>query len=178
MQLLNNPFLLSQILIAIALISDIISFQLKKREHILVFLTFSSLLIATHYLFLEEINAAILFFFSFASFITATKTTNKKFLYAFMILYILPITLNYTSWTDLVIFTGLYIGLIARFQKNDKHLRILMMIATSIVITYNAIIFTPMGVLIELVFLSSNIIGYYRHHIKKRPVLEEHKRIL
>lgn len=45
-------------------------------------------------------------------------------------------------------------------------MRKLMMVGTSIVIVYNAIIFSPMGVITEGTFLISGIIWYYRHYIK------------
>ena len=163
-----DTFLLSQLLIGFALISDIISFQVRKREHILIFLVTSAFLIAVHYLLLGKITAGILVFLSFASFITARKTTNKKYLYFFMILYLIPILLTYDAFVDTVIFIGMYVALIARFQENDKQLRILMMVATSIIITYNALIFTPMGVLLETIFLISNIVGYYRYYVRER----------
>jgi len=42
-----------------------------------------------------------------------------------------------------------------------------MMCGTSCIIVYNFLVFSPVGVLLELVFLASNFVGYYRHYLKK-----------
>ena len=43
-----------------------------------------------------------------------------------------------------------------------------MMAGTFLIIIYNAVIFSPMGVIAETSFLLSNIIAYYRHYIKNK----------
>ena len=133
----------------------------------LIFLSISSLLITFHYFFLNEIIAGILLLFSFSSYVVATKTSSKKWMYFFLIITLIPFALMYSSWTDIVIFIGTYIAIIARFQENDKKLRQQMIIATAVIILYNIIIFSPKGALLVSAFLASNTVGYYTHHIRK-----------
>ena len=52
-------------------------------------------------------------------------------------------------------------------QKKGKPMRKIMMAGTSLAVIYNIIIFSPMGAIVEGLFLASNILGYYRHYIKK-----------
>lgn len=49
-----SAFLLSQILIGIAFIGDIASFQFKKRQVTLALFAFSAYLISTHYFLLDQ----------------------------------------------------------------------------------------------------------------------------
>ncbi len=53
-----SPFLLSQILAGLALCSDIVSFQLKKRAHILLCFIISCLLLSIHFICLDHWTAA------------------------------------------------------------------------------------------------------------------------
>ena len=160
-------FIFSQIFVFFAILSDILSFQYKQRKKVLFFIALSSLLIGIHYFLLGEINAGILLMFSFLSSVISIFTSNKKYLYIFFILYLIPITLNYSTPTDLLIFVGIYLGLISKFQSKDEHLRIIMMIASLFVISFDIIIFSPLAIILDSIFLISNIVGYYRFYIKK-----------
>ena len=46
-------------------------------------------------------------------------------------------------------------------------MRKIMMLGTFIIMSYNVIIFSPLGAVLEGVFLFSNLLGYYRHYLKK-----------
>ena len=160
-------FIISQILVLCAIFTDYISFQFKNREKILLTLSISSLLVAVHYLLLNQINAFIFEVFILIAFLSSAYTTNKKVLYLFLVVFLLPLVFNYSSSLDILIFIGVYISLIAKFQEDDKIIRILTMIGTIFIISYNIIIFTPFGVILELMYLLSNISGYYKYYIKK-----------
>jgi hypothetical protein len=167
----QNSFIISQILVWIAIFTDFLWFQFKERKKVLLVLTLSVLLIALHYLFLNELNAFYLMMISMVSFLVSSFTYNKKIMMLFFVLYLFPIILNYTSWLDVILFIARYLMLIAIFLKNDKHLRILFMWATCFTIIFNILVFTPVWVLLEVIFLGSNILGYFKHYIKKDKVL-------
>ena len=164
---LEITFIISQILVILAMILDYLSFQQKKRKKMLLILGFSAMLIAFHYLLLNQINAFILIIISTLSFFVSAYTTNPKILSIFFALYLIPIILNFTQIVDTLLFIALYIILLAKFLSNDKFIRILIMNGTSLVIIYNIMIFSPMGIVLELVFLISNFSGYYKYYIKK-----------
>ena len=167
----QNSFIISQILVWIAIFTDFLSFQFKERKKVLLILTISAFLITIHYGLLWEINAFYLMLISTISFLVSSFTHNEKIMILFFILYIFPIALNYTSSIDIILFVGLYIMLVAKFMKNDKYLRISVMWATCCLILFNILVFTPGGVILEILFLWSNILGYYKHYIKKDKVL-------
>lgn len=160
-------FIISQILVLCAIVTDYVSFQFKNRKKILLTLSISSFLVAVHYLLLNQINAFIFEVFILIAFLSSAYTTNKKVLYLFLVVFLLPLVFNYSSSLDILIFIGVYISLIAKFQEDDKIIRILTMIGTIFIISYNIIIFTPFGVVLELAYLLSNISGYYKYYIKK-----------
>lgn len=161
-------FWISQFLIFIAIITDFLSFQVKERKNVLLLLTISAFLITIHYFLLWKINAWILLTISTLSFLVSSFSHNKKWMWLFFVLYPIPIIFNYTEIWDLILFFALYIVLIAKFQKDDKTVRLGIMLATLFSITYNIIIFTPMWVVLEILFLGSNIVWYWKHYIKKK----------
>ncbi len=161
---LTLSFIISQILVGIAILTDFISFQFKDRKYVLLTLTFSSLLITLHYFLLWEVNAEIILSISFLSFLVSSFSHDKRWMYLFLILYLIPIVFNYSESRDLILFFAMYIILIWKFQSNDKIVRLSIMLGTSFVILYNVLIFTPMWVILEVLFFSSNAIGYIKHY--------------
>ncbi len=164
---LTLTFILSQIAMFLAMGLDFLSLQFKKRKQIYLTLVFSASLISAHYFLLNKITAGIIVFFSVLRFLTYMFTTNKKYLIIFLILNTFALIYTYTEIYDFIIYIGLFIFIVGNFQKNDKLMRKQMMVGTSLLILYNAIIFSPMGIIAEISFLLGNITGYYRHYIKK-----------
>ncbi|MBK1663513.1 hypothetical protein CKO10_03215 [Rhodospirillum rubrum] len=161
-------FLLSQIFVTIAILFDFLSLQYKARKKTYLCLIISASLICVHYFLLGNLAAGTLVALTVIRFIVCYYTTNKGFLLLFMLLNVVSIFLTYQSAIDLIIFTGSMIFMIGNFQKNNKLMRILMMIGTSLYLSYNIIIASPMAVVLEGLFLVSNFIGYYRHYVKIR----------
>ena len=81
--LTQNSFIISQILVWIAIFTDFLWFQFKERKRVLLVLTISVLLIALHYLFLNELNAFYLMMISMLSFLVSSFTYNKKIMMIF-----------------------------------------------------------------------------------------------
>jgi hypothetical protein len=125
-------------------------------------------MISAHYFFLGRTTAGIIVLFSVLRFITCYFTIDKKFMYLFLTLNTIALIFTYKDAYDLIVYVGVGTIIIGNFQNNDKNMRKIMMIGTSLVIVYNVIVFSPMGVLAESLFLTSNIIGYYRHYIRKK----------
>ena len=167
---LSTPFIISQIAITIAMIFDFLSLQYKKREQTFLCLMVSSALISAHYFLLGKTAAGVIVAISVLRFLTCCFTTNKKFLFIFVAFNTISLLFTYKNPTDLIIYIGLIIFIISNFQSDNKLMRKLMMIGTMFVILYNAIILSPMGVVMESSFLISGFIGYYRHYIKNKKI--------
>jgi hypothetical protein len=166
-----HGFLISQILVWIAIFTDFLSFQFKDRKKVLLILTVSSLLIALHYLLLWEINAFYLVLISMVSFLVSAYTYDKKIMLWFFILYLVPIVLNYSNLIDIILFIAMYIMLFAKFIKDDKYIRIYIMLATCFGLLFNILIWTPVWILLQILFLWSNIIWYYKHYLRNNKEL-------
>lgn len=159
-------FIISQVAMFIAMGFDFLSLQYKKREHTFLCLIVSASLISAHYFLLNKIAAGVIVSISVLRFITCYFTTNKKYLFIFIALNTISLFFTYKDPTDLIIYVGLIIFIIGNFQEDNRLMRKLMMGGTSLIVVYNAIIFSPMGVIAESVFLISGFIGYYRHYVK------------
>jgi len=164
---LTNTFIISQIAVFIAMIFDFASLQFKKREYTFLCLIVSAALISTHYFLLSRFAAGVIVFFSVLRFTTCYFTTNKKFLVLFLVLNTVSLFFTYKDAYDFIIYAGSFIFIIGNFQKDNKLMRKQMMIGTSLFIIYNALVGSPMGTLTEASFLTSNLIGYYRHYVRK-----------
>ena len=163
---LTIPFLISQVAISLAMGFDFLSLQYKKREHTFLCLIVSASLISIHYFLLDKIAAGVIVSISVLRYITCYFTTNKKYLFIFIALNTVSLFFTYKTPSDLIIYIGLIIFIIGNFQEDNKLMRKIMMCGTSIIILYNAIIFSPMGVIAEGSFLISGFIGYYKHYVK------------
>jgi len=165
---LSFSFILSQVLMFGALIFDFLSLQYKKRKTTYALLVVSASLISAHYFLLGKTAAGVIVSISVLRFITCYFTTNKKYLFLFITLNTISLFFTYQEIFDLIIYTGLVVFIVGNFQENNKLMRKLMMIGTSLIVFYNAVIFSPMGVIAEGSFLISNFIGYYRFYIKRK----------
>lgn len=167
---LTLPFIISQIAVSIAMVFGFLSLQYKKREYIFLCLIVSAILISIHYFLLNKIAAGVIVCISVFRFITCYFTTNKKYLFIFIALNTISLFFTYQEPSDLIIYIGLIIFIVGNFQADNKLMRKLMMGGTSLIVLYNAIIFSPMGLISESSFLISGFIGYYRYYIKNIKV--------
>lgn len=163
------PFIISQLLMICAMFTDFFSFQFKDRKKTVIFLAISCILIWLHYFFLWKLSAWIITSISAIRYITTYFTTNKKVLILFIICNTIVLFLTYKESIDLLFYAWTTIWIIWSFQdqKHNKLMRLLMMCWTINIIIYNTLIFSPMAIATEVLFLSSNIIWYYRFYIKK-----------
>jgi len=170
---LSVPFVISQIAMLIAIVFDFLSLQYKKREQTFLCLIVSASLISAHYFLLNKTAAGIIVLISVLRFVTCYFTTNKKYIYLFVGLNTISLFFTYKELFDLIIYIGIIIIIVGNFQANNKLMRKLMMVGTAIIILYNTIIFSPMGIVAEGLFLTSNFIGYYRYYLRNKKSNEQ-----
>jgi len=163
-----TPFLLSQILIGFAICFDMFSFQFKDRNKIVFCLFCSAILISSHFILLEQYTAAGLTAIAAVRFIISIYSTSKKFMFVFLATSFIVTFITYSGVLSILSYLGASVNTVASFCKEDKHLRIIMIVGTLFWILHNYLANTPAAMLMELLFLSSNLVGYYRHYI--RPV--------
>lgn len=165
---LTYAFFASQVLAGIAIIADVFSFQFKQRKKIIIFFLIAASCIALHYFLLERYVAAGIVSLWLIRFFVAYHSTWEYWKYIFITLFVITTIVFFKDYYDILILTSMSLSTIASFRKDDHSLRLLMMWGTMTTIIYNIFIFTPMWVLLESIFLLSNIVGYYRHYLSKK----------
>ena len=165
---LTLTFLASQLFAVVAIIADVFSFQFKERKKIIIFFMIAASCIGVHYLLLERYAAAMIIGAWIIRFFVSYHRTDAYLMYAFSVLFAIITYLFYKDIYDVIILIWMVFVTIWVFQKDDKYLRQFMMCGTSCIIVYNFLIFSPMWVILESIFLWSNLVWYYRHYIKKK----------
>ncbi len=159
-------FVLSQILVGIAICTDILSFQFKERKHIVYCLLVSCTLISVHFMCLNHWTAACLGLVATLRFATSLFSTSKIFMAIFITASVIFSALTYEGLLSILGCTGAIFGTTASFCKEDKQLRQLMFIGTSFWLVHNYLAGSPGAVLMESLFIGSNLVGYFRYYIR------------
>lgn len=163
-----SDFLLSQILIGIAICTDTLSFQFKERKKIVACLLISCTLISAHFMLLGHWTAACLGLIAAVRFTTSMFSTSKKLMGLFVFATIVISIFTYDGLLSVLGCMGGIFGTIASFCKEDKLLRQLMLVGTSLWIVHNFLANSPAAVLMEAIFISSNLVGYFRFYIRPK----------
>ena len=168
-----SAFLLSQILIGIAVCFDLVSFQFKDKKNIIKCFICAVTLIGIHFALLEQWTGAGLMALGAVRYFTSLYTTSKKMALLFCISTLVITFFTYAGLASIISCTAALIQNVAAFSNNDKRLRQLMIVGTSLWLTHNIVIGSPTAVLLEALFLSSNLIGYYRYYLKPAKTAEQ-----
>ena len=167
-----SDFLLSQILIGIAILTDTLSFQFKERKKIVACLLVSCTLISVHFMLLGHWTAACLGLVAAVRFTSSIFSTSKKLMGLFVFTTIIISIFTFEGLLSILGCAGGIFGTVASFCKEDKLLRQLMLVGTCLWLVHNILAGSPGAVLMEVIFISSNVVGYFRFYIlPKRQVL-------
>lgn len=156
--------MLSQVLLCVTIVFDLASFQFKNRQVILSCFFIAALFNAMHFFLLEKWTAAGLMALGSIRYFTSIFITSKKAAIPFMLISIVVSFVTYEGLLSILACAGSLLKTLAAFCKTDKHLRYLMMVGTLCWILHNYLAGSPVGVLMESLFLISNFIGYYRFY--------------
>ncbi len=162
-----SPFIISQILVGIAICFDLLSFQFKERPHIIACLIISCILISCHFALLGHWTATGLGLLATIRFLTSLFTTSKRIMGLFMCASIAVSAVSFGGLLSILSCLGSLFGTAGTFCKEDKRLRQLLLIGTSLWLVHNILAKSPAAVLMEALFISSNLVGYYRFYLKR-----------
>ncbi len=162
-----SEFLLSQLIAGGALTAALLTFQFKRNEYILVAFAVMSSLISLHFYVLGEYTASAIVALSVARFITSIFSKHYAFMYLFLALTILVGWLTYAEWYNLIAIAAGLLGVTATFQQEDRRLRTIMMTSNATMALHDAIVWTPVGIAVDLTVFFSGVIGYYRYYVQK-----------
>ena len=160
-------FALSQILAFIAIGFDLLSFQFKERRQIIACLIVSCLLIAVHFALLGHWTAMGLGGLAAIRFIVSYHTTSKKMMAVFIAASLLIAITTFHGLLSVLSCLGSVFGTVGSFCKEDKQLRQALLVGTSLWLVHNWLAGTPTAVLMEALFIGSNLLGYYRYYYRR-----------
>jgi len=160
-------FAISQILVVIAIGFDLLSFQFKERQRIIACLIVSCLLIAVHFALLGHWTAMGLGGLAAVRFIASYCTTSKKVMALFIAASLVIAATTFHGVLSVLSCLGSIFGTIGSFCKEDKQLRQVLLVATSLWLIHNVLAGTPTAVLMEALFIGSNLLGYYRYYYRR-----------
>ena len=161
-----SAFVLSQLLIGVAFLIDLASFQFRERCYVLMCLAAAACLIGVHFWLLDAYTAAFLGFLAALRFITALFSRSPLLLMLFLGVVLVNAVLTWVGVMSLLATVGSLISTTAAFLHSDRGFRIMMMIASLFWIAHNAVAQSPAAIALESFFLLSNLVGYYRHHLR------------
>ena len=161
-----SAFALSQLLIGVAFVIDMASFQFRQKRHVLMCLAFAASLIGTHFLLLEIYTAAVLGFVAAARFITALFTQSRRLYLVFVAAVLINAWFTWAGLLSALGTLGALLSTTAAFSGTDQRFRLVMMASSIIWVLHNSLAGSPAALALECVFLGSNMVGYYRFYLR------------
>lgn len=163
MSLELTPFLISQILAVGTLIAGMAAFQFRERTVILRGWFVAALFGSAHFWFLGAYEACLLVGVTALRFLVSSFTTDRRAYFFFMALALAGFVFTYQSLLSLLPLAATLVGTWGSFQGTDRAVRWSMFGAQACWVTFNIIIWSPVAILVEVMFFSSNLIGMLRH---------------
>lgn len=168
-----SPFIWSQVAATFMLCFDLASFQFKGRKEILLCLVISSAFNAAHFVMLGQSAAGAIIFVSVLRFLVSYFSTSQWWMGICMILSVASTLMGSFTFVTIFALLGSLINTWAAFRPGDYLLRIGMLVGISFWILHNVLVWTPVGILVECIFLTSNLIGLWRFYGRSRPIVVE-----
>ena len=168
--MIRDMFYVAQLFGIIALIVLMISFQNNKKETLLKYQIFSSLLFALQYLFLNAISGCLMNIMTMVRNIIYKKFNDRipiKYLILVIICMIILSAFSYNGLISLLPTLAVILYSIALWQKNLTITRIIEIISCSLFIIYNIKVLAISGLVSTFIEMFSAIIAIYKFDIKK-----------
>jgi len=159
---LESPFLWSQLLAGLAFAAGISAFQLQQRQSILVCWFVSATLNASHFWVLGQTAAALFVGFTAVRFLVAAYYPRPSLMWIFLSVSSLLLWLTYQTPLQLLPYFAAIVGTFGSFQHKVLWVRSCMAMGACAWICHNILVGSPVAVAMELAFLASNLLGFWR----------------
>lgn len=113
-------------------------------------------------------TAAFLGLLAVARYSSSIFTTSVSVMWIFLVIILAISFFSFEGLLSVLSCVATALTTIAAFSKNDKRLRQLMLIGTMVWIAHNYIAGSPGAVLMEAIFIVSNLVGYFRYYIRPK----------
>jgi hypothetical protein len=166
-----SAFVISQILAGLTLITGMAAFQFKERTYILRGWCLAASLAAAHFFILGSNEAGLLVAVTALRFLVSSFTTDTRLMYLFLALAVGGFALTYQSPVSFLALTATFIGTVGSFHGSEKAVRFSMMATEILWGIHNLIVWSPVAVLMEVLFFTSNLVGLLRHRRARESAL-------
>ena len=164
-------FYIAQLFGIIALVVLIMSFQKNKKDTLLKYQIFSSLLFALQYLFLNAISGCLMNLMSLIRNFIYKKFNDKIPIIYLILIIICMIILSLMSYKGIISLLPTFAVIlysVALWQKNLTITRIIEIISCSLYIIYNIKVLAISGLISTFIEMFSAIIAIYKFDIKNQ----------
>ncbi|WP_158220711.1 YgjV family protein [Paraferrimonas haliotis] len=161
-----SPFLLSQLLVLVTIVLECVAMQLKRPNRLLLLLSISCLFNGFHFYLLEQPTAAYIFWFSSLRFLICARWKYSWLAYVSIAISSAICMATFIGVLSLIGLLGTVLMTLGSFHKDDQTMRLLMTSGSFIWLVHNVMLGTPLGMVLELIFVVSGVIGWYRLHCK------------
>lgn len=170
-------WIINQVFATIGLLFVILAFQQKEAKRIILFYTLATLFVLIGMCVYGNVSSIILcavgLLRNLVTLYYAYKPDTKRIvkLIASIILIAMLITFNIIFWDNYLNILSMVIGItavITFMQKNAAIIRKLSVLFELLLVTYFALLLSPINVIMEILGLTSVIVGIIRLDIKKK----------
>ena len=166
-----TPFVLSQIFAGLTLLTGMAAFQLRERVHILRGWFLAAAFAAIHFYLLGSVEACLLVAVTATRFLISSFTTDSRLMWLFLLLSVIGFAWTYESPVSLLALAATIIGTVGSFHGTEKAVRFSMMATEILWAIHNIIVWSPVAIMMEVLFFSSNLLGLLRHRKVRESAL-------
>jgi len=165
----------AQIVGIVGMVLSLLSFQLKKRKHIMLFQMTASLMFSAQLFMVGAITGGCLDMISFIrTLIFANNNkkwaSSKWWLFGFIAVMIATGLLTWKDGWSVLPIIGSILSTVALWMKQEKHIRLISLTVGPCWMVYNGVTGAYTGALNELLAMTSIVIGLIRHDRKKLTI--------
>lgn len=162
----------AQVVGIFGIVFSLLSFQLKKRKHIMLFQMTASLMFSAQLFMVGAITGGCLDLISFIrTLIFANNSkkwaSSKWWLFGFIVVMIATGMLTWKDWWSVLPIMGSVLSTVALWMKRERNIRLVSLAVGPCWMVYNIVTGAYTGALSEVIAMTSIVIGLIRHDRKK-----------
>ena len=158
-----DAFLWSQVLAGMTLITGMTAFQFRERVTMLRTWALGASFAAVHFFLLGSFEAGILVAVTALRFVVSSFTTDWRMMWLFLTLSVAGFAFTYAGPASLLPLFATLVGTVGSFHGTGNAVRYSAMVAEGTWIIFDIIIWSPVAIVMEVLFFTSNLIGLIRH---------------
>lgn len=121
---------------------------------------------AAHFALLGVPGAAVLALITAARFLVASYATDRRLMLVFMALATAGFLSTFSHWFGFIALAATLLGTWASFQPRASTVRVAFAVCATLWLVHNTLAGSPVAALMEVAFLASNALGWWRTRLR------------